>query len=135
MFLLDTNILIYAIKKNNSALTQKLFSVPYNEIFVSSITVAELEYGAANSKFPEKNFVAMRKFLAPFGIIDFDKDDAKMYGEVKFDLKNRGCLIGPFDMLIGAQAKARDAILVTNNVREFERIKDLKIEDWTVTNC
>jgi len=130
MYLLDTNIIIYAVKnKPESVLTQ----INHNKdrgLFISSITLAELEFGVANSKFPEKNRFALMGLLSIFSIISFEDKDAQYFGNIKSYLKNQGTLIGSFDMLIAAQAVSRDLILVTNNIKEFERIPNIKIENW-----
>ena len=99
---------------------------------ISTITLAEMEYGIENSikEYKEKNKMALMEFLSIFEIKNFDENAAIEYGILKKDLKDRNCLIGPLDMLIAAHAKSLKMTLVTNNIGEFERIKDLKIEDW-----
>jgi tRNA(fMet)-specific endonuclease VapC len=99
-------------------------------IAISSITLSELEYGIQNSAYPEKNKIALLKFLSIIEILSFDAKAASEYGKIKADLKRRGSLIGPLDMLIAAHAKSGSFTVVTNNTKEFERVKDLKIEDW-----
>ena len=101
-------------------------------LYLSSITLAELEFGIenANPEYREKNTIALMEFLSIFEIKNFDEKAAKEYGIIKKDLKERNCLIGPYDILIGAHAKSLKMILVTNNTDEFRRIKGLKIEDW-----
>jgi tRNA(fMet)-specific endonuclease VapC len=133
MFLLDTNICIFIIKKKKPKVLEHLRKNIQNGLYVSSITLAEMEYGIENSR-PEyhiKNRMALMEFMTIFEIKNFDENASREYGKLKKDLKDRNCLIGPFDMLIGAQAKSLNMILVTNNIEEFSRIKDLKIEDWT----
>jgi tRNA(fMet)-specific endonuclease VapC len=97
---------------------------------ISTITLAELEYANENSQYKERNKIALMQFLTIIDIKNFDEKASKEFGEIKKDLRDRKCLIGPYDMLIGAHAKSLDLILVTNNVKEFERIKGLKIENW-----
>ncbi len=130
MYLLDTNICIYIIKKRplDVIKTLKTKSKKYN--YVSSITVAELEYGIAKSQFPEKNKIALIEFLSIFKILPFDDTDAVEFGLIKKDLEKKGKLIGPMDLLISAQAKSKNLILVTNNIKEFERVEGLKLENW-----
>jgi tRNA(fMet)-specific endonuclease VapC len=99
-------------------------------LYISSITLAELEFGNANSSYKERNRLALLEFLTIMGIKHFDELAAKEYGIIKKDLKDRNCLTGPFDMLIAAHAKSLNMTLVTTNVREFERIRDLIIENW-----
>ena len=101
-----------------------------SEIKVSSITVAEMEYGASKSKNREMNRFALKKFLSPFEIINFDTKDAEIYGIIRAGLEQNGKIIGPYDMQLAAQALRRDYIFVTNNTKEFQRINRLKLENW-----
>jgi tRNA(fMet)-specific endonuclease VapC len=132
MYILDTNICIYIIKKKTETVLSKLKRNRKKGLYISTITLAELEFGNANadSSYKERNQLALLEFLSIMGIKHFDEKAAKEYGIIKKDLKDKNCLIGPFDMLIGAHAKSLNMTLVTNNVREFERIKDLRIENW-----
>jgi tRNA(fMet)-specific endonuclease VapC len=99
-------------------------------VYISSITVAELQFGVYNSNNVERNRISLTEFLAPFTIIDFDDTDAEAFGKIRSILKAHGKLIGPYDMLIAAQAITKKLILVTNNTDEFSRVPDLEIEDW-----
>jgi tRNA(fMet)-specific endonuclease VapC len=130
--MLDTNICIYIIKKKAENVLSKLKQNRKKGLYISTITLAELEFGNANanSLYKERNRLALLEFLSIMGIKHFDENAAREYGIIKKDLKDRNFLIGPFDMLIGAHAKSLNMTLVTNNVREFERIQDLKIENW-----
>ncbi|HOK92782.1 MAG TPA: type II toxin-antitoxin system VapC family toxin [Spirochaetota bacterium] len=130
MYLLDTNICIYIIKKKPSDVLKTLKKKSKNDIYISSITIAELEYGVAKSQFPEKNKIALIEFLSIFNILPFDDTDAVNFGIIKLELEKKGKIIGPIDLLLAAQAKTKKLILVTNNVKEFERIEGLKIENW-----
>ena len=130
MYFLDTSTCIFIINKKPVHVLEKLRSVIEQKIYLSSITVAELQFGVYNSQNIEKNRISLTEFLAPFQIIDFDDIDAEHFGIIRSQLKKEGKLIGPYDMLIAAQAIAKDLILVTNNKDEFMRIKNLKIEDW-----
>jgi tRNA(fMet)-specific endonuclease VapC len=130
--MLDTNICIYIIKKKAENVLKKLKQKKKNGLFISSITLAELEYGNANaeSTYKDKNQIALMEFLTIMEIESFDENAAKEYGIIKKELKDKNCLIGPFDMLIAAHAKSLDMTLVTNNTKEFQRINNLKIENW-----
>ena len=130
MYLLDTNICIYAINHRSESVIQKVKSYLPHQIKVSSVTVAELEYGASKSKYREQNRIANLNFLSAFDIVAFDDEDAEEYGVIRAELEKNGQVIGPYDMQIAAQAISKDLILVTNNVKEFERIKGLKLENW-----
>jgi tRNA(fMet)-specific endonuclease VapC len=130
MYLLDTNICIYVIKKKPVDVLKTLKTKSKKDIYVSSITIAELEYGVAKSQFPEKNKIALIEFLSIFNILPFDDADAAEFGMIKTDLEKKGRIIGPMDLLIAGQAKSKKLILVTNNIKEFERVEGLKIENW-----
>ena len=101
-----------------------------NGICISSITLAELEYGMKRSSDPAKNEQALLRFLAPLDVLPFESAAASEYGAIRAYLQKQGTPIGPLDMLIAGHAKAENLILVTNNVREFERVPALKIENW-----
>ena len=131
MYLLDTNICIYAIKNRSESVIQKVKSYLPHQIKISSVTVAELEYGASKSDYRAQNRIANLNFLSAFDIIAFDDEDAEEYGLIRAKLERKGQIIGPYDMQIAAQAISKDLILVTNNVKEFERVDGLKIENWT----
>jgi len=133
MFLLDTNMCIFVIKKKYENAMEQLKKNRKKGLYVSSITLAELEFGIenANPGYKSRNRIALMEFLSIFEIKSFDENASKEYGILKKDLKDRNCLIGSLDMLIGAHAKSLGMTLVTNNIREFERIRDLKMEDWT----
>ena len=132
MYLLDTNICIYLIKNKFPILKQRLLEFNPDEVFVSSITVAEMEYGASKSQYREKNRQAMLNFFSSFGnILDFTTDDTEAYGIIRAYLEKIGKTIGPYDMQIAAQGLSRKLTVITNNYDEFSRIPGLKVEDWT----
>jgi len=132
MYLLDTDTCIYLIKKKPINVFEKIQTMEVDSIAISSITLAELEYGVEKSSNPVKNKMALTRFLAPVSILPFDETAARMYGIIRTDLESRGRPIGPPDMLIASQALSRKIVLVTNNVREFKRIKGLSMENWAV---
>ncbi|MCW7498587.1 type II toxin-antitoxin system VapC family toxin [Leptospira levettii] len=132
MYLIDTNICIYLIKKKNIKLLEK-FQKNYNKgIFISSLTLAELEFGVENSEHKEKNRISLIEFLTIFEILNFEQKDTLAFGKIKSDLRKSGNMIGTMDALLAAQSLSRNLIFVTNNTKEFERINNLKIEDWTI---
>ena len=131
MYLLDTNICIFAINKRPVNVLETIKKKSKSGIYISSLTVAELEYGVENSNYIEDNRIALLKFLSIFNVLNFDDMDAAPYGKLKTKLKKNGQIIGPIDMLLAAQAISKELIFVTNNVGEFKRIDGLKIEDWT----
>jgi tRNA(fMet)-specific endonuclease VapC len=130
MYLLDTNIIIYTLKNRYENIKVRIELAGMNNVCVSSLTVAELEYGASKSKNREKARAIMYEFLTPFEILNFDTKSAEFYGRIRADLESSGQMIGPIDLLIASIAMANNATIVTNNEREFERIKGLKIENW-----
>jgi len=132
MYLLDTNICIYVLKNSCPALTEKVFSFDPSEIAMSSVTVFELEYGAAKSNWGERTRQMLSQFIAPFTILPFDRDDAVTAGRIRGLLEKQGNMIGPYDYQIAAQGIARGLTVVTHNTREFERIPGLILEDWVV---
>ena len=101
-------------------------------LFISAITLSELEHGVCNSAHQEKNRTALTNFLSILNILAYDEKAAQEYGEIRTYLQKNGNLIGNMDMLIAAHAKSLNMIIVTNNTREFERVPDLKIEDWSL---
>lgn len=129
-YMLDTNIVIYVIKHRPEKVIKKFLSLDPSDICISSITLAEMEYGVFKSTKPEQNQAALTMFLENISILPFDDEAAMDYGEIRTDLEKSGTPIGPNDMLIAAHARAKDLTLVTNNTREFERVKNLDLENW-----
>ena len=95
-----------------------------------TFTVSELMYGAFKSQFIEKNLQAIESFLMPFQIVDYNYIASVEYGKIRADLEKKGTVIGNMDMQIAGHALALDLILVTNNIKEFERVLDLKLDNW-----
>jgi tRNA(fMet)-specific endonuclease VapC len=126
MYILDTNICIYIIKRKFESVLSKIRENRFSGISISSITLTELEHGVANSIYPEKNSIALLEFLSEINVMPFDELAAKEYGIIKTDLKKRNCIIGPLDTLIAAHAKSLNSTLVTNNTGEFSRVQGLK---------
>jgi tRNA(fMet)-specific endonuclease VapC len=128
MYLLDTNICIYIIKKKPIKVFEKFKELNIGDLKISSITYAELYFGAYNSQQVEKNLQTIKNFLLPFEVIDFDKKAAIEYAKIKANLRKKGQVIGELDMQIAGVALSNNLILVTNNEKEFNRIDNLKIE-------
>lgn len=129
-YMLDTNICIYAMKNKPERVLQRLKAEINEGVCISSITLAELEYGMKRSSNPAKNEQALLRFLVPLSVLPFGAAAASEYGEIRAHLQSQGTPIGPLDMLIAGHAKAEGMTLVTNNVREFERVQGLEIENW-----
>jgi tRNA(fMet)-specific endonuclease VapC len=130
MYLLDTNICIYIINKRPVQVVGHIKALEPKQIHLSSISLAELEYGVSKSNNRDKNRIALLHFASAFDLLDFNDVDAEAFGAIRADLERKGQIIGPYDMQIAAQALTRNLILVTNNTAEFERIPGLKLENW-----
>jgi tRNA(fMet)-specific endonuclease VapC len=128
--LLDTNICIYMIKNNPPEVRKHFQNSTPGDVHVSSVTVAELAYGVEKSAAREKNASALEAFLLPLVILSFDLDAALAYGKIRHILERRGTPIGGMDMLIAAQAIAHNFLLITHNLKEFQRIPNLHCETW-----
>lgn len=131
LYMLDTNICIFLIKRRSDELMHRMRVFRTGEIGVSVVTVAELQYGVSKSEHKERNQAALEAFLLPFDIADFSFDVTVTYGQIRAELERNGQPIGPLDTMIAAHAVSLDVPLVTNNTREFERVKGLRVEDWT----
>ena len=132
MFMLDTNILVFAICHPQDEINQVLKQHIANDVCISAITYGELEYGLRKSKYPQQDQAALQQFLAGIPILDFDWLAAEHFGDIIVALERKGQRIGDRDMLIAAHARSLGYTLVTNNKREFERVDGLTIEDWLV---
>ena len=131
IYLLDTNICIYLMKNTYPLLAERLFRHAPESCAVSAVTVFELEYGAAKSRWGERSRQNMYMFLAPFLILPFDMRDAILAGQIRGYLQQTGRPIGPYDVQIAAQAVAREMTVVTHNTDEFSRVPNIRLEDWT----
>ena len=129
-YLLDTNTCIYAINKRYPKLKQKLLSVFPDDIAISSITIGELEYGAAKSKWGDRTRQTLYAFLSNYTILPFDNDDAICFGNLRATLAFAGTPIGAYDVMITAQGLTKGLTVVTNNTGEFSRVRGLHLEDW-----
>ncbi|MBI5098536.1 MAG: type II toxin-antitoxin system VapC family toxin [Nitrospirae bacterium] len=130
--MLDTNTCIYVIKNKPAKVLKRFVSHSVGHIGISSITLAELQYGVAKSQHVQKNKEALEEFVLPLEIADFDEKAAKSYGTVRATLEKAGRPIGAMDLLIGAHALCLGVTLVTSNTREFRQIKNLSVVDWTI---
>lgn len=129
--MLDTNICVYLIKRKPERLIKRITKHSPEDIVLSSITVSELYYGVQKSMNKKQNMEALNLFLEPFEILSYDSEAAKIYGKIRSDLERKGTPIGSMDLLIAAHALSLGLTLITNNTREFKRIRGLKVIDWT----
>lgn len=129
-YLLDANVVIALLNDRTSPPAQRARQHAPAELCLSSIVVHELFYGAFKSQRTARNVALVDQLQ--FEVLEFDKEDARMAGEIRAALVARGTPIGPYDVLIAGQAKAREMTLVTHNTSEFGRIPGLAVEDWHV---
>jgi tRNA(fMet)-specific endonuclease VapC len=129
MYLLDTNVCIFMMKQM-PGVVERFRRAQSGGIVISSITLAELEFGVSNSKSYERNRNALLAFSTLVEILPFDIPASAEYGKIRAILEKAGTPIGALDTLIAAHAKSRGLTLVTNNTREFRRVGGLVIEDW-----
>ena len=130
MILLDTNICIYIIKRKPEEVLRRFERYHPGDIGISSITLAELQYGVAKNQARLRNEEALSEFLIPLEVLPFEESATRVYGSIRALLEQQGRMIGSMDLLIAAHAVSLGAVLVTNNVKEFERVPDLNIENW-----
>jgi tRNA(fMet)-specific endonuclease VapC len=130
-YMLDTNICIRIIKDRPDPLCRKLSRLAVGDVAISSIVSAELWYGVASSEKKRQNEAALKDFLDYVEVIGWPSEAGPVYGRIRAELRKRGRPIGAMDLLIAAHAVHLGAVLVTENTKEFERVPDLKIENWT----
>ena len=129
-YILDTDTCSYIMKRSYPQLLTKIQTIPLAQQAVSVITMAELLYGAKLSSKPALAIKAYEAFIRHLAVLDWTQEAAEHYADIRADLKRRGEMIGANDLLIAAHARSIKSILVTNNVREFGRVKGLKVENW-----
>ena len=129
-YMLDTNTCIYIIKRKPLDVIERFKKIEVSQVGISSITLSELSYGVSKSSKPEQNRLALTQFVAPLEILAYDDEAAQYYGNIRALLEKQGTPIGSLDMLIAAHTLSLDCILVTNNEKEFNRIPNLKIDNW-----
>ena len=128
-YMLDTNICIYIIKNYPRSLRER-FNQLAEQVCVSSITLAELYYGAEKSARVLQNIQEVEEFISRLDVLAFSPRAAKHYGQIRAELERAGAPIGPHDLLIGGHARAEGLIVVTNNLREFARMPGVRAENW-----
>ena len=128
--LLDTDTCIYLIRQRPSTTMARFRRMELGQIGVSTVTVSELQFGAAKSLDPDRNRDALAQFLLPLEVLSYDELAARHYGDIRQYLESRGIPIGPLDMLIAAHARSLETTLVTHNVSEFKRVPGLTVETW-----
>ncbi|MBO7425383.1 MAG: type II toxin-antitoxin system VapC family toxin [Clostridiales bacterium] len=129
-YMLDTNICIYAIKNKPETVIRKLKKTDPKDVCISAVTYAELMHGVEKSQAVERNRLALALLLSNIEIKSFDMSAADEYGKIRATLEKKGEPIGPLDMMIAGHARSLGCVVVTNNTREFSRVKGLKVENW-----
>ena len=128
--MLDTNTCIAIIRQKSPQVLRRFRAYSPGDVGISWVTLAELEFGISKSRHSAKNQAALDEFMLPLELANFDRDTARVYGQVRAALENAGTPIGSLDTMIGAHALRLGVTLATNHTREFSRIKGLKIVDW-----
>ncbi|RUJ45759.1 tRNA(fMet)-specific endonuclease VapC [Pseudomonas aeruginosa] len=128
-YMLDTNICIFTIK-NRPEQVREAFKRHSGQMSISTVTLMELIYGAEKSANPERNLADVEGFAARLEVLPYDTQAAAHSGQLRAELARMGKPIGPYDQMIAGHARAQGLILVTNNLREFERVPGLRVEDW-----
>ena len=128
-YMLDTNIVIYVIKRRPIE-ALGVFNAHAGQMCISSITLAELIHGVEKSSMVTKNLRKVEDFVSRLEILPYENTAASHYGDIRADLEKKGTVIGVNDLHIAAHARSEGQILVSNNVREFERVEGLRLENW-----
>lgn len=129
-FLLDTNVCVDYLNGRYPRVVERIQESDPEDVGVSSVVAAELRYGAEHSQHRRKNHARLDVLLDEIAVVDFDTAAARVYGRIRERLESRGEIIGPYDMMIAAHALSLELTLVTDNVREFRRVRSLKVDNW-----
>ena len=128
-YMLDTNICIFTIK-NKPQVVREAFNRHHGQLAISTVTLMELIYGAEKSAAPERNLAIVEGFAARLDVLDYDIQGAAHTAQLRAELAKAGTPTGPYDRMMAGHARARGLTLVTNNLREFQRVPGLRVEDW-----
>lgn len=128
-YMLDTNILIYTIK-NKPSIVKQTFVQHIGQTCISSVALMELIYGAEKSAQAERNLRDIEGLVARLDVLPYADSAAAHSGQIRADLKQKGTPIGPYDVMIAGHARSEGLILVSNNLKEFERVDGLRVENW-----
>ena len=129
-YMLDTDTCISLLKARPEKISRRISRLPVEDVGISSIVAAELWYGVALSEKKKQNEAALRDFLDFVNVLDWPSGACPVYGRIRAHLKKKGTPIGAMDLLIASHASFLNAVLVTNNTREFDRVPELKVENW-----
>jgi tRNA(fMet)-specific endonuclease VapC len=128
-YMLDTNIVIYVIKRRPLEMLD-IFNASTGQMCISSVTLAELQHGVEKSSKVSHNLYKVEDFVSRLEVLSYDENAAAHYGNIRADLEKKGTPIGVNDLHIAGHARSKSLILVTNNIREFERVDGLRLENW-----
>lgn len=131
-YLLDTSACVDYLRGRHALLVQRIQTSPPQDLVLSTIVVAELRFGAEKSARRRQNHDGIDRLVDELTIVLFDEDAALHFGHIRTELQRHGTVIGPYDMLIAAHARALGVVLVTDNEEEFRRVADLQVENWRV---
>jgi tRNA(fMet)-specific endonuclease VapC len=131
-YLLDTNAVIALLGRKSEVLVERILSRKEGEIGLPAIVAHELYFGAHRSSKVAFNLETLRLLMADFPLIGFDREDAFASGEIRAALATLGAPMGPYDVLIAGQARAKGLALITSDAGEFRRVEGLVVEDWTI---
>jgi tRNA(fMet)-specific endonuclease VapC len=130
LYLLDTDTCAFVLRRGSARLIERIQSVPLAQQAISVVTYAELLYGVRVSSKKKANKEALDALLRHLAVLDWSPLAARHYAEIRADLKKTGSMIGANDLMIAAHARSLAAIVVTNNTKDFARVKGLKVENW-----
>lgn len=130
LYLLDTDTCAFILRRSSPKLLDRIQSVPLTQQAISMVTLAELLYGVQVSNRKKENRAAVDALVQHLSVLEWSRGAAEHYAEIRSDLKRKGQLIGSNDLMIASHARSLGATVVTNNVRDFRRVKGLKFENW-----
>lgn len=131
IYLLDSNVFSLMVKGRDASIVQRMETLARGEAALSVITVGEYQYGIAHAPVSERTRARAQRLIEFFDVLPLEAPVAEAYGRIRADLRARGTPIGPNDLWLAAHASARGLVLVTRNTREFSRVADLRVEDWS----
>jgi tRNA(fMet)-specific endonuclease VapC len=133
IYMLDTDTCVFLMRRESEVLAERVQSVPLQQHMMSVVTFAELTYGvhASAAAKRKQNQTVLDSLVLHLAVLDWPQEAAQHYAEIRLDLKKRGAQLGAADLMIAAHARALGATVVTNNSKDFRRVKGLQVENWT----
>ena len=132
LYMLDTDTCAFVLRRSSEMLLERIQQVPIERQMISMVTLAELLHGVLESNKKKANRAGVDAFVRHVTVMDWSRDAAEHYAEIRVDLRKKGQMIGANDLMIAAHARSLDVAVVTNNVKDFGRVKGLKVENWMV---